>query len=99
MNIAIPVNFTRADIIKWEEKNGEGMMKMPGYGRGKYGIRGYFFPRHRNLGLIIDILFLIAIVYILIHLFLLAWVYVVALVILWVLREMLKSVMFRRIWW
>ncbi len=70
---------------------------MPGYGRGRYS--RLYFPWYRTGSVIFEILIWIAIIYVLIELFLLAWVYVLALIVLLLIREILRRPVRRRIWW
>ena len=57
-----------------------------------------YFPWYRTGSVIFEILIWIAIIYVLIELFLLAWVYVLALIVLLLIREILRRPV-RRIWW
>ncbi len=57
-----------------------------------------YFPWYRTGSVIVEMLIWIAIIYVLIKLLLLAWVYVLALIVLLLIREILRRPV-RRIWW
>jgi len=75
---------------------------MPPYGR-RYGVP--FLPisrmgyRYGAIGVIIDVLILLAIAYIIIRLFLIAWAYAIALIVLLLIREVLRGMRIRRMMW
>ena len=55
--------------------------------------------RYGAIGVIIDVLIFLAIAYIIIRLFLIAWAYVIALIVLLLIREVFRGMRIRRMMW